>query len=1138
MNSKYEFSQDAIDNFMFIHAYWKNSCDGINAAPENKWGYKRGDIPFIDYLCEDKSKYLKASEGISYITNKPLYDPDNDFLIGNSGGILMNIDFIVINIERLSKAADTFDEYGTYCDYDPSTPAYESFWQRETSRRKKGVFIKAKLYYKDIPKFFDANTTDEERESLLQPLRITGAHYTYLNYGRIERTPNDKERARLKREGAEHVETVMGFPRYWDGDYWNFKIDEFIANNKFHLTKAKARRKGFSYKRGSQAANTINLFPNVTVTLAADQLAYLTDKGATTFMAKKCLDHFEEHTFWKRGFISESIDDILLGYRVSSKGLKNFGWLSNLYSVAIGKNESAAVGKKAIEIDFEEAGKCVAKGTRFIMFDGTIKNVEDLVVGDILMGPDSKPRTIIGTTKGIDNLFKIIPGNGIEHTVNSKHPIFVRYRKSYGNFNENRLITAPDYIKTLGLHPRWREYYSLEKVNGIDFNHKDVSINPYVLGVWLGDGDSTCTRVTNPDIEVIDALLHFAKEHNLKFSSNYASGSYACFRLSLSRLHTGDSNWFKDELEKYNLLNNKHIPKDYLYTDRNSRLELLAGIIDTDGHLDTRKGNFEIIQKRKELAESIVYLARSCGFKVTLSEKIVSDTVYYRVLILSRCWEIPTRVKRKQCKEYSTMLKNPLECRFDVEPVGVGEYYGFELDGDHLCLLEDFTIFHNCPNLQKALDVTLSNTESGAISVGTIRVYGTGGTKGANWAAFSKAFYNPKMNKMLCMENVWDINKRHEVCGFFFPQVWDCEPYVERGNSIIFTAYAWDKQDKENHFHNNDSETHIIYKAQRANTPAEAFINTTENMFASPELNLHVSDLINDNATRFFQDGWIIVNDLGNSNKAEFIPKAECIKRDIFGKGRFHEFVNQVPHGSRDDTHGCVRMYYRPFLVNGEVPKDLYFVSVDAYKVDKAQKDVTDKHSLYSAQVWMRSNTITPYPNQKLLVCEYIGRLDTMEQNDIVTMGMCLMYNAECCPEAGTGETVSNFIKYKLRRYLMLDPTNANTRKLTNPNNNDYGIVIGDGDKKYNGLRMLKEFIYEPLSYTADGKPIRRLKSISSVRLLLECQRFTAEGNFDHISAAIVAMYVFLADSLNTKRLAEGNTENNDRRIANRLNRR
>lgn len=800
MNSKYEFSQDAIDNFMFIHAYWKNSCDGINAAPENKWGYKRGDIPFIDYLCEDKSKYPKASEGISYITNKPLYDPDNDFLIGNSGGILMNIDFIVINIERLSKAADTFDEYGTYCDYDPSTPAYESFWQRETSRRKKGVFIKAKLYYKDIPKFFDANTTDEERESLLQPLRITGAHYTYLNYGRIERTPNDKERARLKREGAEHVETVMGFPRYWDGDYWNFKIDEFIANNKFHLTKAKARRKGFSYKRGSQAANTINLFPNVTVTLAADQLAYLTDKGATTFMAKKCLDHFEEHTFWRRGYISEAIDDILLGYRVSTKGLKNFGWMSNLYSVACGKNESAAVGKKAIEIDFEEAGKF--------------------------------------------------------------------------------------------------------------------------------------------------------------------------------------------------------------------------------------------------------------------------------------------------------------------------------------------------PNLQKALDVTLSNTESGAISVGTIRVYGTGGTKGANWAAFSKAFYNPKMNKMLCMENVWDINKRHEVCGFFFPQVWDCEPYVERGNSIIFTAYAWDKQDKENHFHNNDSETHIIYKAQRANTPAEAFINTTENMFASPELNLHVSDLINDNATRFFQDGWIVVNDLGNSNKAEFIPKAECIKRDIFGKGRFHEFVNQVPHGSRDDTHGCVRMYYRPFLVNGEVPKDLYFTVVDAYKVDKAQKDVTDKHSLYSAQVWMRSNTITPYPNQKLLVCEYIGRLDTMEQNDIITMGMCLMYNAECCPEAGTGETVSNFIKYKLRRYLMLDPTNANTRKLTNPNNNDYGIVIGDSDKKYNGLRMLKEFIYEPLSYTADGKPIRRLKSISSVRLLLECQRFTAEGNFDHISAAIVAMYVFLADSLNTKRLVEGNTENNDRRIANRLNRR
>jgi hypothetical protein len=1137
MNSKYEFSQDAIDNFMFIHAYWKNSCDGINAAPENKWGYKRGDIPFIDYLCEDKSKYPKASEGISYITNKSLYDPDNDFLIGNSGGILMNIDFIVINIERLSKAADTFDEYGTYCDYDPSTPAYESFWQRETSRRKKGVFIKAKLYYKDIPKFFDANTTDEERESLLQPLRITGAHYTYLNYGRIERTPNDKERARLKREGAEHVETVMGFPRYWDGDYWNFKIDEFIANNKFHLTKAKARRKGFSYKRGSQAANTINLFPNVTVTLAADQLAYLTDKGATTFMAKKCLDHFEEHTFWRRGYISEAIDDILMGYRVSTKGLKNFGWLSNLYSVAIGKNESAAVGKKAIEIDFEEAGKCVAKGTRFIMFDGSIKNVEDIVAGDVLMGPDSKPRTVLATTHGIDNMYKVIPENGIEHIVNSKHPIRTIYRKAYGNIVREELITAPNHIKTLSLHPRWRECYALEKVNGIEFEHKDVLIDPYIFGLWIGDGDKDSARFTNPDIEVIDALKEFANANNLVCNIYNHSTSKLAKRISFTKKDCS-LNWFRQALDAMGVKDNKFIPKNYICTDRESRLQFLAGIIDTDGNYDARKHNFEIIQKLESVTAGIVYIARSLGIKTTVKTKVVNGCTYYRIFLLSKGWIIPTKVKRKQCPEYTALQKNPLECRFDIESIGKDEYYGFEVDGDSLCLLEDFTIFHNCPNLQKALDVTLSNTESGAISVGTIRVYGTGGTKGANWAAFSKAFYNPKMNKMLCMENVWDINKRHEVCGFFFPQVWDCEPYVERGNSIIFTAYAWDKQDKENHFHNNDSETHIIYKAQRANTPAEAFINTTENMFASPELNLHVSDLINDNATRFFQDGWIVVNDLGNSNKAEFIPKAECIKRDIFGKGRFHEFVNQVPHGSRDDTHGCVRMYYRPFLVNGEVPKDLYFTVVDAYKVDKAQKDVTDKHSLYSAQVWMRSNTITPYPNQKLLVCEYIGRLDTMEQNDIVTMGMCLMYNAECCPEAGTGETVSNFIKYKLRRYLMLDPTNANTRKLTNPNNNDYGIVIGDGDKKYNGLRMLKEFIYEPLSYTADGKPIRRLKSISSVRLLLECQRFTAEGNFDHISAAIVAMYVFLADSLNTKRLVEGNTENNDRRIANRLNRR
>lgn len=799
MKSEYSFTQDAIDNFMFIYKYWDNRRKGINEAPENKWGYKKGDSPFIDYICEDKSQYPKASTDVSYITGKPLIDLDDDFLIGKSGGLLMNINFIVIDIARLSKVADIFDENQSYCDYDPSTPAYESFWQRETNRRKKGVIIKARLNFEDIPKFFDDNTTDEERHALLKPLRITGAHYAYLNYGRIERTPNEKEKAKLHKEGADHVETVLGFPRYWDGDYWNFKLDEFIANNKFHLTKAKARRKGFSYKRGAQAANTINLYPNITVTLAADQMAYLTDKGATTYMAKKCLDHYEEHTYWRRGYISETIDDILMGYRVSSKGMKNFGWLSNLYSVAVGKNESAAVGKKAIEIDFEEAGKL--------------------------------------------------------------------------------------------------------------------------------------------------------------------------------------------------------------------------------------------------------------------------------------------------------------------------------------------------PNLQKALDVTLSNTESGAISVGTIRVYGTGGTKGVNWAAFSKCFYNPKMNKMVCLENIWDKNKRHTVCGFFFPQIWDCEPYIEKGNSLLLTAWKWDLEDKESHKRDNDSETHIIYKAQRANSPAEAFINTTENLFASPELNVRISDLENDAATRFYQDGWFLLNGTGNAATTEFIPREECIKRGLFGKDKFHEFVNQVPHATRDDTHGCVRMYYRPFIINGKVPKDLYFVTVDAYKVDKLQKDVTDKHSLYSAQVWMRANTITPYPNQKLLVCEYVGRLNNMEENDVLTMCMCLFYNAECCPEAGTGETVSNFIKYKLRKYLMLDPTNDNSRKTTIPNNNDYGIVIGDGDKKLNGLRLLKDFVYEPLSYAEGDNPIRRLQYISSLRLLLEMQRYTLEGNFDHISAAIIAMYVFLSDSFKIKKELDKSNVNNPNRLANRLNR-
>ena len=748
---------------------------------DNRYGYETGRSPFIDYILEDKESYKPLSSSICRFTGKPWIDRDNDFLIGESGGVLMKIDFVFVGTEIFSRVADFYEKHGCYCLEPDDSPNAVKFWQREMDRRVKGVQAYCKLYIKDIPAYLAAKS-DAERKALLHKVRITGDHYNYLNYGRIERAPNEKERKQLDKEGRFKVNTVEGFPRFWDGDYWNFKIDELIANNSCNLCKAKARRKGFSYKRGSQAANTINANKNVTVTLAADQMDYLTEKGATSYMVKVNLDWYEDKTYWRRGYLSENFDKgIELGYKKSKEGQKAFGFRSKLLSVAIGKNESAAVGKKAIETDFEEAGKC--------------------------------------------------------------------------------------------------------------------------------------------------------------------------------------------------------------------------------------------------------------------------------------------------------------------------------------------------PNLQKALDVMMSNSESGAMRIGTIRVYGTGGTKGANWEAFSNCFYNPGKNDMLPMENIWDANSRHAVCGFFFPQIWDYEPFIEDGNSLLFASWKDDYDKKRGAEKEKDASEYNIYVGQRANSPNEAFTNTQENIFHSPELTNHINAIKYDKSNHFYEDGWYILDD----GRVRFVTKQECIEQAIFGSDRFHEYITDVPHNSKTDVHGCIREFYSPIPNDGS----LYFISYDPYRVDKNKEEVSTKNSLASFQVWMRTNSKTPYMGKRL-VASYCGRLDTMEAVDKLVLYACLRWNCKVLYEAGTGELVTNFKKWGYRDKLLKDPSSYINRSVDGPRITGYGIVIGDGDIKLEGMRMVRDFLYEIVGKTSDDTPIYRFNQIYDISFLLELDRFIFGRNADRLSSAIVAMFEFRKDSLLLEREANSKSKTNN----------
>lgn len=312
--------------------------------------YIPGLHPFIDYIYEDKSKYESAA-------SKGYSDDDGDFLIGDSGGFLLNWNFIFINTEEFSEVAATFRATKQYCSFIPNTTEYNDFWRRETKRRREGMTLNCKLYHKDVDTYFNPTTPEYIKKSLLHPLRITGDHYNYLNYSRINRTPTEEEKIELVKSKSKKKK-IKEFPQFWDGDYWNFKIDEFIANNNFHLCKAKARRKGYSYKRGSQAANTINLNKDLIIALGAFDITYLTKQGGTSTMLKTNLDWYENYTYWHRGYVKEDLREITLGYKTSTGGNKIYGWNSTAISETLFNNPNAFIGKDATEIDIEEAGRC------------------------------------------------------------------------------------------------------------------------------------------------------------------------------------------------------------------------------------------------------------------------------------------------------------------------------------------------------------------------------------------------------------------------------------------------------------------------------------------------------------------------------------------------------------------------------------------------------------------------------------------------------------------------------------------------------------------------------------------------------------------------------------------------------------
>jgi hypothetical protein len=379
-------------------------------------------------------------------------------------------------------------------------------------------------------------------------------------------------------------------------------------------------------------------------------------------------------------------------------------------------------------------GKCHAKDTPILMYNGSVKMVQDIIEGDELMGDDSTPRKVLSLARGEDEMYDIVPTKGDKYTVNSEHILClkptrlgvaviknassVKYSARYINNQTGKINSkyfsikeeAEQYLdkihndKNYILEIPLNEYLKLSKCStlnlkgyraGVSFPRQNIDFDPYIIGYWLGDGSKRDPVISTQDAQVIKYLYDELPKHNLCL--NYQSGYD--YRIS-SSIPRGENKLLKC-LQKYNLINNKHIPDEYKINDRHVQLSLLAGLIDSDGSKDNK--GYDIVQKNLTLAEDIVFICRSLGFSAYIKSCEKScmykgekkTGTYYRISISgNEVCEIPVKIERKKV-EPRTQKKDVLVTAIEVKHIGRGDYYGFTLSGNNRYLLGDFTVTHN-----------------------------------------------------------------------------------------------------------------------------------------------------------------------------------------------------------------------------------------------------------------------------------------------------------------------------------------------------------------------------------------------------------------------------------------------------------
>ncbi|UWH91560.1 MAG: Terminase [Bacteriophage sp.] len=444
-------------------------------------------------------------------------------------------------------------------------------------------------------------------------------------------------------------------------------------------------------------------------------------------------------------------------------------------------------------------------------------------------------------------------------------------------------------------------------------------------------------------------------------------------------------------------------------------------------------------------------------------------------------------------------------------------------------------------NFDEFMNVTEPTMTVGTRTTGTLMAWGT--ATAANMQIFEQNFYNPRAFGFMAFENVFDNDARNEVCGFFKSYAWGLEGEIdgvkgfdEDGNSNLRIGLKLAARERiEKKKTAKTFAEYLNYLGQRALFPAESFSSASENIFSSEALNKFEDKLRVDNSYKFYTDG-----ELFEDGTKKIYFKSNARIRIENPDMKTYDYIQGVPRRGNEDPHGCIRVWFAPEyeetyigdrLIRSILP-GTYVAVYDPVGIDKDKKEITDRHShnsIFVIEMPRERNGFKPK-----LCAAYYGRTERLEEADEKFYRLCKWYNCigTGLVEINRGETVSNFRKWKVTKYLGYEPLYVWDSAVKEKVSTSYGYNIGSSPKKLDGLRLLKEFLYEVIGKNEFGEDIYVFERFLDYQTILELKKFNAEGNFDRISSLILlGIYWKSIDIKGKRELASRKkvTEENDK---------